>query len=576
LKCCDVDLSPSPCQAPAPAKFKAFALAALILAMAGCGGSADEVRQASAAPRTAKALSTAAAASSYAISVDQLFDWAEAQYSSLFAAGPQSFALPYNNQQFTVRAYAGARYLGAADGVVYGLGDFTGGQLQSFGQVQSFACQVAPAACLPAPSAWSAATTTAGEFVNNAKVVSDDFGHALAFWVERPAANGFAEQIMVSRRLAGAAWGAPQPAQFGREALAPTYKVAIDGQGGRAVLVWSQLTSVGAYDLWARNFDPRAGWGVPTRIEESARGVGDFDVGIDAKGHAIVVWLQGDAPPQRAISSLWSNRFVPGQGWGVAQRIEAFDVNFGSEGTPSLAVAANGDAHVVWISASQHIVANRFQPASGWGAAVQVVTDAGTSQSFYTPRVGADAQGNALLAWVQLDIGTQALQRTLVKRFSGSWLSTSSEVGAPQAVVNTVAPLHLSVGAGGAAALAWAVRDGAILASVAPTGGAFATPVAVKPAGTAEISSAPQTGVDGAGNAFVSWLQRDIGFSATDVWLNRFAVGSGWGASSRQESSQEPALAPDLSVNTLGRALLVWPQALSFNGPTRVMTRSFL
>jgi hypothetical protein len=558
----------------------ASSLTAVVMGLAACGGGADALAPAAAAAPLAKAQAAstpalaAATPARYQITVDQLFDWAERQFSSLFASGAQSFQLPYNGQQFTVRAYPQARYLGAADGVVYGLGDFTNNQLQSFGQVQSFACDVVPASCLPTPSVWSAPITAAADHVSNAKVVMDDLGNALAFWVERPESNGFAEQIIVSRRLAGGPWGAAQPAQFGRESLYPIYKVAMDAASGRAALVWSQLTSVGAYDLWARSFDPRAGWGEPTRIENLPKGVGEFDVGIDAQGHAIVVWVQGESPPQRASNSLWANRFVPGQGWGTAERIESLDVNFGAEGTPSLAVAANGQAHVVWITGNLHIMANRFVPGSGWGSATQVVTDTGTSQSFYTPRVGADEQGNAVLAWIQLDVGAQALQRTLVKRFAGAWSGTSAEVGTPQAVVSSIAPLHLSMAAPGAAALSWSVRDGSIFASVAAPNAAFAAPVAVKPAGTAEIKTAPQIGVDGAGNAVVTWSQRDVGFSNDDVWINRYVAGSGWATSSRHETSTEPAYTPSLSVNTVGQALLVWVQALSFNGPSKLNSRS--
>ena len=88
--------------------------------------------------------------------------------------------------------------------------------------------------------------------------------------------------------------------------------------------------------------------------------------------------------------------------------------------------------------------------------------------------------------------------------------------------------------------------------------------------------SAPQVGVDSVGNAFVTWTQRDVGFPADDLWLNRFVVGSGWQTSSRHEPSTEPAYTPALSVNPIGQAMLVWVQALTFNGPSKVNSRSFL
>lgn len=71
---------------------------------------------------------------------DQLFNWAESTYSSVFPSGPSSqvFA-PY-----TVRAYTTGNYLGLANGRVYVLGPVTGNQLLDIGPISQFTCQVLP------------------------------------------------------------------------------------------------------------------------------------------------------------------------------------------------------------------------------------------------------------------------------------------------------------------------------------------------------------------------------------------------------------------------------------------------
>lgn len=94
--------------------------------------------------------STAAAAGT--ITNQQLVSWAQGQYASIFGAGtPAEFDIPYEGKNFHVWAFSTGAYLGVADGVIYGLGAFTGGQLASFGTVASYTCTVDPALCNEPP-----------------------------------------------------------------------------------------------------------------------------------------------------------------------------------------------------------------------------------------------------------------------------------------------------------------------------------------------------------------------------------------------------------------------------------------
>jgi hypothetical protein len=129
----------------------ALSLAALSL-VAACGGessapmSAQEFAAAIRpdAPRSdrLRALgvgggSTASAATT--ITSDQLFQWARLTYPDLFPGTPATLTVPYEGKVFDVRAFPNGNYLGVSGGVAYGLGSFTGGNLQNFGAVQSFA-----------------------------------------------------------------------------------------------------------------------------------------------------------------------------------------------------------------------------------------------------------------------------------------------------------------------------------------------------------------------------------------------------------------------------------------------------
>lgn len=90
-------------------------------------------------------LCTGGGAATAAITNAQLFQWAQITYPTLFPGTPQSFPVVYQGKTFDVRAYPNGNYLGVADGRAYGLGSFTGGALQDFGDMQAFAAQVCAA-----------------------------------------------------------------------------------------------------------------------------------------------------------------------------------------------------------------------------------------------------------------------------------------------------------------------------------------------------------------------------------------------------------------------------------------------
>ncbi|WP_395701768.1 hypothetical protein [Aquabacterium sp.] len=84
------------------------------------------------------------------ITPDQLFDWAQGHYPTLFPAGSVSFPWVDAGVHYTLRHYPGTgNYLGVADdGGVYALGDFTANRIQGLGPLSAFACQVAPGRCV--------------------------------------------------------------------------------------------------------------------------------------------------------------------------------------------------------------------------------------------------------------------------------------------------------------------------------------------------------------------------------------------------------------------------------------------
>lgn len=135
----------------------ALALAAAVL-LAACGGGesprtasqtfADALASTPAPARSdrLRALGAGSGSTSAAagpITNAQLFQGAEAIFPTLFPTNPPPATindLPYQGRVFQVKAYGNGNYLGvSSDGIVWGLGPYTGGALVQFNTVQSYA-----------------------------------------------------------------------------------------------------------------------------------------------------------------------------------------------------------------------------------------------------------------------------------------------------------------------------------------------------------------------------------------------------------------------------------------------------
>lgn len=92
--------------------------------------------------------SSGAAAQSVKPTPDQILDWAERQYASLFPRGSQTQTLNDSRGAISYRYYPStANYLGIQGDNILGIGAFTGGQLTPLGTIDAIKCQVLPASC---------------------------------------------------------------------------------------------------------------------------------------------------------------------------------------------------------------------------------------------------------------------------------------------------------------------------------------------------------------------------------------------------------------------------------------------
>ncbi|HAK59465.1 MAG TPA: hypothetical protein DCO77_03645 [Nitrospiraceae bacterium] len=222
---------------------------------------------------------------------------------------------------------------------------------------------------------------------------------------------------------------------------------------------------------------------------------------VDGSGNAVAVWDQSDG----TRDNIWANRYVPGFGWGTAVLIETD--NAGHAYYPQVAVDGSGNAVVVWNQSDgtrDSTWSNRYEVGTGWGTAMLIESDnAGDASNV---QVAVDGSGNAVAVWYQSD---------------GTRDST------------------------------WANRY------VVGTGWGSAMLIESDNAGDA---SNVQVAVDGSGNAVAVWQQSDG--TRTNIWANRYVVGTGWGSTALIETANVgSAFSPQVAVDGSGNAVAVWQQS---------------
>ncbi len=313
-------------------------------------------------------------------------------------------------------------------------------------------------------------------------------------------------------------WGNAQPIE-----LVTTHpfhpQVAVDGLGN-AVAVWSQDDGY-ALSIWSNRYVVREGWGTAELIETNNSGDADEPlVAVDGLGNAVVVWCQWN----ETGPNIWSNRYVVSEGWGTAQMIET------SERTtlhPQVAVDPSGSAIAVWCQDDgllhYNIWSNRFVPGAGWGAPELAQTDSAWHAE--GPQVAVDMQGNATAVWRQFDGVRYNMWSN--RYVVGTGWGTAEMIEDQDGYV--LYPM-VSVSGSGDAVSVWAQHDGfreSLWSNRYVVGEGWGTAELLELSDDSDVYT-PRVVVDGSGNATVVWIQY-FGFEF-NLWSNRYVAGDGWGA----------------------------------------------
>ena len=237
---------------------------------------------------------------------------------------------------------------------------------------------------------------TAGAIENNInsaaypQIAIDANGNAIVVWVQNSSLAR--TSIWANRYIPGSGWGTERAIETDETGNAEFPQLAIDANGN-AIVVWYQLYA-NRNSIWANRYTPGSGLGAAERIEnDDTNHAHTPQIGMDPNGNAIAVWSQYEG----MRVDVWANRYTPGPGWGTAELIETDNVN--STSSPQVAMDPNGNAIAVWghfSVSSNNIWSNRYTPGSGWGMA-SPIGDGGI------PQIALDPNGNGIAVWQGAD-----------------------------------------------------------------------------------------------------------------------------------------------------------------------------
>jgi len=234
------------------------------------------------------------------------------------------------------------------------------------------------------------------------QVAVDPDGNAVAVWQQYDGDRDSPEtrsNIGSNRYVPGVGWGTDLPLENDNAGDAERPHVAVDASGN-AVAVWQQSDATRRFDIWSARYDATSDhWLDAELIEfEDAGDATNPRVAMNPDGNALAVWNQFDG----TNDDVWANRYTSGGHWGAPERIETNDA--GATASPRVVMAANGNAVAMWIQpdvdgTQPSVWSNRYTPSLGWGIA-EVIEDLDRNPVFDRD-VAIDPNGNAVAIWSQ-------------------------------------------------------------------------------------------------------------------------------------------------------------------------------
>lgn len=296
--------------------------------------------------------------------------------------------------------------------------------------------------------------TVAGA-ASGAKVAMDAAGNAIAVWDHHDPADYLATEVWFNRYTPGSGWGAA--ARLDDEGVGLTHEpdVAMSASG-RAIAVWTRYDFLGGSRVWSKVWVPGAGWSAGARVDANVDEVSyQARIAADGAGNGLAVWWQ--TPTPRLQQGVWSRRYDAATGWGEVRLVDDHEVDRECRGL-QVSMNVKGDALVAWSEvkpSAGRVCARTYAAATGWNAA-QIL--GGDDVRADRPAAAIGGRGEALVVWAQEDdTGTHLWSRRHGAGSSVAW--SEAQLAAPGSAVAELAP-GLAADASGNAVAVWLQMEG--------------------------------------------------------------------------------------------------------------------
>ncbi|MFC4312678.1 DUF6531 domain-containing protein [Steroidobacter flavus] len=397
---------------------------------------------------------------------------------------------------------------------------------------------------------WSAPIFVPGLMAGELAI--DDDGNALVAW-STSIGGGTWSMYACQYDALTQSWSSPAmvSTQLGSDIGITGYNVALNN--GRAVVSWGFRQPPQNTSLYAATM-VNGVWGAPTLIENTSRGVSNSDLEMDSDGNATVVWYEA-REGSTAGGGVWVNR------WSASTGTWSGPTLLGSAGQTvvdiRLAFDGAGNGFVVWRLLDA-IVVRRYDATIGWESEQSFATPYGASMA-----LDADAQGNAILAWVENGV----LKTRRYDALSSTWGSIQAIAGSVNAL--DFESYYLTIRAaidGDKAMVLWTqpgTGPGQKLYAARLTAGIWGAAEHVGPS-TMYSATERAAGMTAGGDIFVVFRHHS---SSTyyDVFTNRFVssyrytipAGATWASIAQAVYGTSSAAAADQLRDLLGNPALV-------------------
>jgi hypothetical protein len=239
-----------------------------------------------------------------------------------------------------------------------------------------------------AAGSFSAETTISlpSESPGSPRVAIDSSGDAVVSWTAQGASPAVRVATRPARgefRLAGTI---PVSGEFGLE-TAP----AIVGEG-EVILTWTERNGPAVIVKMARGSIGAATFSSAVELSAPDSEAFELEIAADEDGDAVVVWSLNENGNSAVQATARSGRAGD---FGTPVQISPGN---GQESSPHIAMAANGEATIVWSTQfpEQAVESASWSPARGYSEVQQL---SATGAEGTTPAVASNASGDTLVSW---------------------------------------------------------------------------------------------------------------------------------------------------------------------------------